>query len=132
TDPGTTSIVFALNRGAGARLGPAFASRPGIIPDVLVTVTVGPYGQSSSATITNLTTRTTSALPSPTIRIAGPTVRILIPASLLPTEGLSIKKYTFAVWTETQPGAGIQDVGSFVPENAMIPIGVETNVKPSL
>ena len=44
--PGTTSIVFALNRGAGTRLGPAFASRPGITPDLLVTVTVGPYGQS--------------------------------------------------------------------------------------
>ena len=132
TYPGTTSIVFALNRGAGSRLGPAFASRPGITPDALVTVTVGPYGQGNSATITDLTTGTTSPISSPTIRVAGPTVRILLSSSLLPSEGAQLKNYTFAIWTETQPGASIQNVGSFLPENAMIPIGVETNVKPTM
>jgi hypothetical protein len=130
TYPGTTSIVFALNRGAGSRLGPAFASRPGITPDALVTVTVGPYGQSNSATITDLTTGMTNAIASPMIQVAGPTVRILLPSSLLPSEGAPIQKYTFAIWTETQPGAAIQNVGSFPPEDAMIPIGVETNVNP--
>jgi hypothetical protein len=131
TYPGTTSIVFALNRGAGARLGPAFASRPGITPDLIVTVTVGPYGQSTSATITDLTTGTTSVMSSPIIQVAGPVVRIILPSSLLPSEGVPLQKYTFAIWTETQPGAGIQNVGSFLPEDAMIPVGVETNVNPT-
>jgi hypothetical protein len=131
TYPGTTSIVFGMNRGGGARLGAAFASRHEITPDLLVTVTVGPFGQSPSATITDLTTRTTSVIASPRIQVVGPVVRILLPGSLLPSERWPIQKYTFAVWTETQPGAGIQDVGSFLPEDAMIPIGVETNVRPS-
>ena len=54
-DPATSYYVFALNRGAGANLGPTFASKPGITPDTLVTLTVGPYGSSASGTITDLT-----------------------------------------------------------------------------
>ena len=50
TTPFATDIVFAINRGAGARLGPYYASRPGITPDALVTVAVGPNGQGNSAT----------------------------------------------------------------------------------
>ena len=61
TTPFATNIVFAINRGAGGRLGPYYASRPGITPDALVTVSVGAYGQGNSATITDLTTGTTPA-----------------------------------------------------------------------
>jgi hypothetical protein len=132
TYPGTTEIVFGLNRGAGQKLGPHYAGRPGIMPDALVTVTVGPYGQKNSATITDLTTGSTQSINSPVISVAGPTVRILLNASQLPSEGFRLSQYTFAAWTETQPDAPIQDVGSFVPEDSMIPIGVETNVKPTI
>ncbi len=132
TTPFATTIVFAINRGAGQRLGPYYAGRPGITPDALVSVTVGPYGQNNSATITDLTTGSTQAISSPVIRVAGPTVRILLNSSQLPSEGFSLKHYTFAVWAATEPNAPFQDVGSFVPEDSMIPIGVETNVKPTL
>lgn len=132
TTPFSSEIVFALNRGAGARLGPYFASRPGITPDALVTVTVGPYGQNNSATFTDLTTGTTTSIPAPVISVAGPTVRILLPESQLPSEGFSLKHYTFAVWTATEPNAPLQDVGSFAPEDSMIPIGIETNVKATI
>jgi hypothetical protein len=132
TYPGTTYIVFGINRGAGGRLGPYYPSRPGITPDALVTVEVGPYGQNNSATITDLTTGTTQPINSPRISVAGPTVRILLNASQLPSEGFKLNQYTFAVWTETQPNAPIQDVGSFAPEDSMVPIGVETNVAPTL
>ncbi len=132
TTPFATTVVFALNRGAGARLGPYFPLRPGITPDALVAVTVGPDGQNNSATITDLTTGSTQAISSPVIRVAGPTVRILLNASQLPSEGFSLKQYKFAVWTETQPNAPFQDVGSFVPENSMVRIGIETNVNPTL
>ena len=127
TTPFATSIVFAINRGAGGRIGPAFASRPGITPDALVTVTVGPFGKNNSATITDLTTGMTHAISAP-ISVAGPTVRILLPASSLPSEGFTTQKYKFAVWTESQPNSPIQEVGSFIPEDSMIPIGVETNL----
>jgi hypothetical protein len=130
TTPFATSIVFAINRGAGGHIGPAFASRPGITPDALVTVTVGPDGKNNSATITDLTTGTTQPISAP-ISVAGPTVRILLPTSLLPSKGLTIQKYKFAVWAESAPNSPIQHVGSFIPENSMNPIGVETNLKAS-
>lgn len=130
TYPGTTYIVFALNRGAGGRLGPVYGSRPGITPDALVTVRIGPFGQGSSASITDLTTGATQSISSPVISVAGPTVRLLLSASQLPSEGLPVSKYSFAVWTETQPDATIGEVGSFIPEDSMVPIGVETNVSP--
>jgi hypothetical protein len=130
TYPGTTYIVFAINRGAGGRLGPAFASRPGITPDALVTVEVGPYGRSNSATITDLTTGATQSISPSLISVAGPTVRLLVSANQLPSEGFPVKKYTFAAWTEIQPNATISEVGSFIPEDSMVPIGVETNVNP--
>jgi hypothetical protein len=128
TTPFATDIVFAINRGEGAQIGPAFASRPGITPDALVTVTVGPYGRNNSATLTDLATGTTEPISAP-ISVAGPTVRILLPESLLPSKGFPINKYRFAVWTESEANAPIQDVGSFIPEDSMIPIGVETNVR---
>jgi len=131
TTPFATDIVFAINRGAGARIGPAFASRPGITPDALVTVTVGPFGKGNSATLTDLTTGTTTPLSAP-ISVAGPTVRILLNQSQLPSEGFAVKKYQFAVWTESEANAPIQDVGSFIPEDSMIPIGVETNMGATL
>lgn len=132
TTPFGTDIVFAINRGAGGRLGPYYPSRPGITPDALVTVSVGPYGQGNSATITDLTTGMTQPIRSPVISVKGPTVRILLDANQLPSEGFRLKQYTFAVWTATQPNAPIQDVGSFVPEDSMIPIGIETNVSPTM
>jgi hypothetical protein len=132
TTPFATTIVFAINRGAGQRLGPYYSQRPRITPDALVSVTVGPNGQNNSATITDLTTGTTQTISSPVIRVAGPTVRILLNASQLPSEGFPLRRYTFAVWAASEPNAPFQDVGSFVPEDAMIPIGVETNVRPTL
>jgi hypothetical protein len=132
TSPRTTYIVFALNRGAGDRLGPAFSGRPGITPDALVTVTVGPGGRSNSATITDLTSGSTVPLVTPVIRVNGPVLRVLVPASALPSEGFPVNKYTFAVWTEAQLNAAYPSVGSFVPEDAMIPIGVLTNVQPTV
>jgi hypothetical protein len=131
TTPFDTTIVFAINRGAGARIGPIFPSEPGITPDALIAVTVGPDGMNNSATFTDLTTGTTVPISAP-ISVAGPTVRILLPESLLPSEGFPFKKYQFAVWTASAPGVPIEDVGSFIPAASMIPIGVETNVNATI
>lgn len=130
TYPGTTYIAFGINRGAGTRLGPVYPTEPGITPDALVVVKVGPYGQGNSATITDLTTGATQSLSPSSISVAGPTVRLLVQASQLPSEGFALTKYTFAVWTETVPSAPISQVGSFIPADSMVPIGVETNVNP--
>ena len=132
TSPIASTIDFAINRGAGHRLGPYYPARPGITPDALVSVTVGPHGQNNSATITDLTTGTTRPISSPVISVAGPTVRILLNASELPSEGFSLSHYTFAAWAATRPNAPFQDVGSFAPEDSMVPLGIETMVGPTI
>jgi hypothetical protein len=132
TTPFTNQVVFALNRGAGARLGPVFPERPGITPDALVTVTAGPNGQGNSATITDLTTGITRPLNPDVIQVAGPTVRVLVPTAQLPSEGFALKNYKFAVYTQLAPTTNFSLIGSFVPESTMIPIGVLTNVAPTM
>ena len=127
-DPATSYYVFALNRGAGASLGPTFASLPGITPDALVTLTVGPYGQSATGTITDLTTHSTQAIPSSSIAIQGPVVRVFLNTTQLPSKGWPIQKYRFAFWTQTQPGDNLSNVASFAPAASMIPIGVLKSV----
>jgi hypothetical protein len=130
TYPGTTYVVFALDRGAGARLGPVFPDRPGITPDALVTVKVGPDALNNSATVTDLTTGMTQPLNPQIIQVKGPVVRLLISASQLPSEGFPLKNYKFAVYNQLVPNADYSQTGSFVPETSMIPIGVLTTVAP--
>jgi len=126
----TSQVVFAINRGAGSALGPAFASEPGITPDALVTITVGPYASSYSGTITDLTTGATQAISPNDIQVNSVAVRVLVNSNQIPSKGLPLKKYKFAAWTELSPYTGINLVGSFAPEDTMIPIGVLTTVKP--
>ena len=130
TYPGTTYVVFALNRGAGARLGPVFPDRPALTPDALVTVRVGPDGLSNSATVTDLTTGLTHPLNPDIIQVRGPVVRSLVPASQLPSNGFPLSGYKFAAYTQLVQNGDYAQTGSFVPENSMIPIGVETTVAP--
>lgn len=127
-DPAPSYYVFAFNRGAGASQGATFASRPGITPDALVTLTVGPYGSSATGTITDLTTHSTQAIPSSSIEIRGPVVRVFLKTAQLPSRGWPLQKYRFTFWTQTQPGNNISTVASFAPESSMIPIGVLKSV----
>jgi hypothetical protein len=127
-DPNTSYYVFALNRGAGGKLGPTFPARPGITPDALVTLAVGPYGSSATGTITDLANHTTQAIAPSSISIIGPTVRVFLNTSQFPSAGLPLQKYQFAFWTQTQLGGDITTVADFAPESSMIPIGVLKNV----
>ncbi len=66
------------------------------------------------------------------ISVAGSTVRVLVPAAQLPSEGFALKNFRFAVYTQLAPTTDFSLIGSFVPEYTMIPIGLETNVSPTL
>jgi hypothetical protein len=130
TTPFSSEIVFALNRGEGATLGPIFPERPNITPDALVTVTVGPNGRNNSATITDLTTGTTVPLSPSLIQVDGPVVRLLVSEKQLPPKGFTPEEYKFAVYSQLYLNAPFDDTGSFVPEDSMIPLGVLTDVNP--
>jgi hypothetical protein len=121
--PAPAYYVFGIDRGRGASLGPIFPARPGITPDVLVTITLGPGNTNPSGTITDLTSGSVTSLSPASIQAKGSTLRVFVPAGALPSTGPPASQYRFAFWTQTQPGGGIETVGSFAPDTTMIPVG---------
>lgn len=122
-EPVPAHYVFALDRGAGASLGPRFSGRPGLTPDVLVTITVAPFSSSASGTITDLKTGAVTSIDPSRIQVKGATLRVFVDTAQLPSTGLPVAKYRFAFWTRSQLDGGIENVGSFLPDSSMIPIG---------
>ena len=123
-DPETSSYFFALDRGAGKRLGPTFAARPGITPDALVTITVGPFGSSATGTIRDLTDSSTQDIGASRIAVQRATLRVFLDSAQFASRGLALAKYRFAMWTQDEPGTDIATVASFAPDVAMTPIAV--------
>jgi hypothetical protein len=122
----TSQLVFGVDRGTGAALGPIFASRPGITPDATVTLTIGPYGANPTGVVTDLATGAQTAIDPAAIRIVGSTVRVAVPAAALPSTGIAPAQYRYAAWTKAGAGeGGIETVGSFSPESAMARVGVQ-------
>jgi hypothetical protein len=117
-------LVFGIDRGAGAKRGPLFASRPKITPDALVTIAIGSYGQNATATVTDLTTGAVTAIDASKVQVQGAVARVWVDLSALPSKGLKTSGYRFAMWTASQPGGDITTVGSFVAESSMTPVGV--------
>lgn len=129
-DPNTAYYVFALNRGAGAGLGPTFPSVPGITPDALVTIAVGPMGSSPTGTIQDLTDGSSQTIDPSNIEIKGSTLRVFLNTDQVPSKGLPIQKYRYTFWTQTALGGDISTVGNFLPPS-MIGIGVLKNTAPT-
>ncbi|QEH32698.1 hypothetical protein OJF2_11770 [Aquisphaera giovannonii] len=127
-DPNTTYYQFGVDTGAGASRGPLFAARPGIAPDTLVTLTVGPFGSSASGTITDLTTGAVQNIDPSRIQIRGPVIRVFLSPTQFPSHGLKLANYRFAFWTQTRPGFDITSVASFLPDTGMIPIAVQKRI----
>ncbi|WP_165253299.1 hypothetical protein [Paludisphaera soli] len=127
-NPDASYYVFAVDRGAGGSLGPAFEARPGITPDALVTIAVGPFGSSATGEVRDLTDGSTRPIDASRIVIRGATLRVFLDASQFPSRGATLNRYRFAMWTQTKPGADIANVASFAPDAAMIPIAALRNV----
>lgn len=119
-----SSVVFGLDRGAGGSRGPLFPSRPGITPDLLVTIHVGPYGKDNSATITDLSTGATTTIDPSKVQVVGAVARVFVDLSQIPSKGLSPGQYKFAMWTRSRDDGGVENVGSFVAESTMVQVGV--------
>jgi len=116
--------VFGVNRGSPKAIAP-FALRPGVRFDSLVVVSI--INMSGiSATVIDLTTGTSTSLPTDRIHIEGREVRVAVDASLLPTPtgGVSADQYTFNLWPRESLGPD-STIASFIPENSMAPISVE-------
>lgn len=120
----TSQVIFGIDRGAGKRLGPLYPQRPKITPDALVELTIGPYGQSASGQIRDLTTGAVTPIDPQNIIVAGATVRVFINPAQLPGQGNSTKNFKFSTWTRHGTTGGIESIGSFVPDKTMIAVGV--------
>lgn len=123
-EPTTSQVVFGLDRGAGGSVGPVFAERSAITPDLVVTITVGPNGTNPTGTILDRTTGTTTTIDPARIRVVGATVRVTLDASQIPSKGQPASRFRFAAWTRFGETGGIESVGSFVPERTMVRVGV--------
>jgi hypothetical protein len=123
--PAPGYYVFGIDRGSGATLGPRFAERPGITPDALVTITVDTNNTNPSGTITDLRTGAVSTISPSAIQFEGSTLRVFVDAAQLPSTGFPISKYRFDFWVQSQLNGNFGTVGSFLPDAAEIPIGVE-------
>jgi hypothetical protein len=129
---GTDYVVFGINRGAGGSLSPVLPSEPWITADAVVTLAIGPNGASYSGTITDRTTGAVSVIDPRNIQVEGPVVRVLLNGRQLPSQGWSVSAYKFVLWTESQLNPSLPELASIVPRQTMIPIGVETNVSPTM
>lgn len=119
-----SQVVFGIDRGAGSSRGPLFANRPGVAPDLLVTINVGPYGQNNTATVRDLVSGTTTAIDPSKVQVNGAVARVFVDVSTLPSRGLSPSQYKFTAWTRSKAEGGIENVGSFAPESSMVLVGV--------
>ena len=118
-DDGRLSVYsFGIDRGGSLATAP---NRPGIRYDALVTVSRDASGV--SGTILDLETNTTTPIDPSNIQIVGPTLRVFINPSTLPSNGLSLNRYRFALWTSNSHTGRPETIASFVPGAESIPIG---------
>ncbi len=118
---------FLVNRGGASSPGPIMG-RPGISFDAVVQVTTGPGGTTGTVFLLNSQEQpiSTTTLPASSVQIAGETVKVTVPSSLLPSSappstrpGTNCDSYTFST---SVPGNSESDVAGFAPEYTMIMI----------
>jgi len=130
---GIDYVTWGINRGSGGSLAPILPSEPWVAADALVTVAVGTNGTIYSGTITDRTTGVTVAIDPRNIQVKGPVVRVLLSTSQLPSKGWTVDRYQFAVWTTDPRGTGpLGSLASVVPQQQMLPIGVEAGANPTM
>jgi hypothetical protein len=62
-------------------------------------------------------------LPGVTARIAGNEISTTVPLSLLPSQGASLKDYTFNLWPRSQVSLANTTVADFAPDNGDVRVG---------
>lgn len=118
---------FLVNRGGATSPGP-IKGQPGLTFDAVVQVTTGSDGVSATASLLNSQEQPISVttLPTDFIQIAGDTLKVTVPLSMLPSTGsstthprVSSDSYTFST---SVPGNSESDVAGFATAYTMITI----------
>lgn len=123
----TANYSFLVNRGGVHFPGPIMG-RPGIAFNAVVQVTTGSDGITGTVSLLNSQYQeiSTTTLPASSVQIAGETVKVTVPLSLLPSSAppsthprTKCESYAFST---SVPGTSESDVAGFVPEYTMIMI----------
>jgi hypothetical protein len=119
---------FLINRGGATTPGP-IAVRPGISYDSVVSVSIGRATPLGTVSLLNQQGQVTSVvtLPASDVQVAGTSVKVELPASLLPPTGsaksrLSPTGYSFAFESAVAPGQP-SDIAGVAPEFHDAPVG---------
>src|SRR5262249_9133272 len=112
--------VWGVDRNGNLPPGP-FPTRPSVTFDALVIVRLD-SSLTPTAQVFDLASGATTNLPASAVRIHGPTNRVKVPASLLPSTGLAPAQYRFNYWPE-DGGAPPSSIASFAPEFTNAQVG---------
>jgi hypothetical protein len=74
--------------------------------------------------VVDLASGVTTPLPSSSVSIAGKTVSVSVPSSLLPSTGLAPSQFRFNYWPEDGGPPTSWSVASFLPEFTTAQVGV--------
>jgi hypothetical protein len=110
--------VWGIDRSGNLPAGP-FQGKPNIKFDAVVTVALN-SSLVPSARVIDLATFAITNLPAGSARIHGKVITVTVPASLLPSTGLSTSQYRFNFWPDYLGESG---TASFVPESNDVPVG---------
>ena len=117
--------VWGVDRGVGAKTANfAALGLPDIVFDLVVRVTPEtPEGP--SAIVNNLDSGLITPIPSENITIEDSTISVRVPASLLPSRGLTRDQYTWNLWPRWD-GVPFSDeqISDFAPDFDMAPVTV--------
>ena len=106
--------VWGVNRGAGtARFG---AIATGVLFDFVLIVKPG-----GTSSVRDFITGVATDLPASAVTIAGASIDVRVPASLLPTQGLTPALYTTNFWPRTGLVSNTQ-IADFAPDNSNAPV----------
>ena len=118
---GPATYVWGVNRSGNPLPGP-FDGRPNIGFDAVIIVQLD-NSLTPKAQILDLTSGATTDLPANAVRIRGATIRVKLPASLLPSTGAPASQYAFNFWPEDGGPPISSSVASFVPEFGDVQVG---------
>ena len=122
-DKAPAVYIWGLDRNGNLPAGP-FAGHPNVKFDAVVVVSLN-SSLTPTASVTDLASGTTTALPAGSATISGRTVSVSVASSLLPSTGLAPSQYRFNYWPEDgQSPDTTAVVASFLPATNDAQVGV--------
>jgi hypothetical protein len=118
---GPAAYVWGVDRNGNLPPG-AFPDRPGVTFDAVVVVRLD-ASLTPTAQVIDLTSGASTDLPASSVRIRGATIRVKLPASLLPSTGLPPGQYGFNYWPEDGGPPIPSSIASFAPESTDAQVG---------